>query len=84
MAKAEATVEELVAMIEGGTLAQGAGLSVNRSTTMPVRQMTQQEVRDWLGSGIVMPVPKQQKASTEPSLAQCCCSAKWLHGAFSF
>ena len=37
---------------------------------MPVRQMTQQEVRDWLGSGIVMPVPKQQKASTEPSLAQ--------------
>ena len=51
---------------------------------MPVRQMTQQEVRDWLGSGIVMPVPKQQKASTEPSLGQCCCSAKWLHGAFGF
>ena len=31
---------------------------------MPVREMTSQEVKDWLGNGIVMPGPRRLSPST--------------------
>jgi hypothetical protein len=36
---------------------------------MPVRRATQQETKDWLGNGIVMPGPRQANSSTEQSAA---------------
>ena len=41
---------------------------------MPVREMTKQEVKDWLGSGIVMPSPRplpiliEQSTAVKPSM----------------
>lgn len=35
---------------------------------MPVRRMTPQEVKEWLGNGIVMPVPKRVTPATSDSL----------------
>ena len=34
---------------------------------MPVRELTQQEVREWLGSGIVLSGFKRPKSSPQPS-----------------
>jgi hypothetical protein len=34
---------------------------------MPVRRMTQQEVREWLGSGIVLSGTKRPEKSPQPS-----------------
>lgn len=34
---------------------------------MPIHEMTQKEVEDWLGNGIIMPVPKSQQSVTAQS-----------------